>query len=82
MAIHMPYIHTEWAGRARARRAQGSEGEEGESSASTRERRNLSSAVVHYWNDAAAAISYLRDALLVHQLLPTSYYVSELTDDG
>jgi hypothetical protein len=43
-------------------RAQGTEGEEGESSASTRVRRNVSSAV-HYWN-AAATISYLRDALL------------------
>ncbi len=42
--------------------------EEGESSASTRARRNLSSAV-HYWN-AAATISCLRAALLVQ--LPTS----------
>jgi hypothetical protein len=56
---------TERAGRARMTR--GREGEEGESNASTRARCNLSSAV-HYWN-AAATISYLRDALLV-QLLP------------
>ncbi len=46
----------------------GKGGEEGESSASTRPRRNLSSAV-HYWN-SAATISFLWDALLLVQLVP------------
>jgi hypothetical protein len=65
---------TEWAGRGGRRkgRQEGESKEEGESTASTRARRNLSSAV-HYWN-VAATILYLRDALLVQ--LP------ELTDDG
>jgi hypothetical protein len=40
----------------------------------TRARRNLSSAV-HYWNDAAATISYLRDAMLVQ--LPTGDLAEE-----
>ncbi len=62
----------EWAGRAR--RAEGRGGEEEESSASTRARRNLSSSAVHYWN-AAATISYLRDALLVQ--LPTGELAKE-----
>ncbi len=49
--------------------------EEGASSSSTRARRNLSYyAVVQCWN-AAATVSYLRDALLVQ--LPTR----ELTDE-
>jgi hypothetical protein len=63
---------SEWA--SRARRAQGREGEGGKSSASTRARRNLSSAV-HYW-DVAATISYMRAALLVQ--LPTG----ELAEEG